>query len=157
MALARMVNRTRSDFSGLERLARRNPRLFMEAHGAALLQMMTWMNTGSPRESRTPPIRKGILRGSATAFSGGKVVGTGPAVAGATPANGAPKSDPLSGYIVYNTEYAAKMHEWEGGWGEFTEQAVDAGRKWMELHIRADREAFTKLIATEYGRRGGLR
>lgn len=146
----------KADLRNLEKLARKNPELFKKAHGKALLQLMTWMNTGSPREARTPPIKTGVLRGSATAFSGGEVVGTGPMAPGATPAASAPKGDALIGYIVYNTEYAAKMHEWEGGWGEKTEQAIDAGRKWMELHLRADRDAFTKMIAVEYGKGAGL-
>jgi hypothetical protein len=150
-----MVGGGGADLRPFYRWARRAPERFGKAQGAALLQLLTWMNTGSPRSSRTPPIRKGILRGSSSAIAGGEVVGTGPNVPGATPADRGPKSGPLFGYLVYNVPYAARMHEHEGQWGEKTLQAGDAGRKWMEEHLRADRDAFLEVLAAEFKRRAG--
>lgn len=138
------------DLSGLKKLQRKSPALFAKALEKPAIQMLTWMNTGSPRESRTPPIRTGVLRGSGTAFVGGKLVATTPSAgADGTPA-GSSNADGLNVHWVFNTDYAAKMHEYEGEWGEFTEQAKDAGNKWMEKHIIADRQAFAAFVAKEF-------
>lgn len=138
-----------SDMSGLRKLMKANPALFAAALEKPALQMLTWMNTGSPREAKTPPIKTGALRGSGSAFVGSKLIGTTPPATGATPAQSG-SAPPATVHWVYNTEYAAKMHEWDGGWGDYTEQAKDAGNKWMEAHIRADRAAFSEFVAKEY-------
>lgn len=102
------------------------------------IQMMTWMNTGSPAEPLKPPIRFGTLRGSASAFVGKKLIGTAPSEGGdPTPAMSYDAEDNVV-TVVYNTDYAAKMHEWKGGWGPYTLQDGNAGAKWIEKHIMAD-------------------
>lgn len=101
------------------------------------IQMLTWMNTGSPNEPLKPPIRFGTLRGSGSAFVGKKLIGTAPPEGEATPATSyAGPEGTIT--IIYNTSYAAKMHEWKGGWGPYTEQDGNAGAKWIERHLAAD-------------------
>lgn len=102
------------------------------------VQMLTWMNTGSPNEPLKPPIRFGTLRGSGSAFVGEKLVGIAPSEGGnPTPATSLSAAD-YTITVVYNTDYAAKMHEWKGGWGQYTKQDGSAGAKWIEKHLAAD-------------------
>ena len=102
------------------------------------VQMLTWMNTGSPNEPLKPPIRFGTLRGSGSAFVGDKLIGVAPSEGGEpTPATSLSAPD-YTITVVYNTDYAAKMHEWKGGWGPYTTQDGNAGAKWIEKHINAD-------------------
>lgn len=102
------------------------------------VQMLTWMNTGSPNEPLKPPIRFGTLRGSGSVFVGKKLIGIAPNEGGdPTPATSFQGPD-WTITIVYNTSYAAKMHEWKGGWGPYTTQDGSAGAKWIEKHIDAD-------------------
>jgi len=104
----------------------------------AAVQMMTWMNTGSPNEPLKPPIRFGTLRGSASVFVGSKLIGIAPSEGGEpTPATAYSANANII-TVVYNTSYAAKMHEWKGGWGKYTRQDGSAGAKWIEKHIAAD-------------------
>jgi hypothetical protein len=49
------------------------------------------------------------------------------------------------------------MHEWKGGWGKFTLQDGDAGKKWAEDHLRADRNDLWSMIANEFGQLTGLK
>ena len=101
------------------------------------IQMLTWMNTGSPNEPLKPPIRFGTLRGSGSAFVGKKLIGVAPPEGEATPATSyAGPEGTIT--IIYNTSYAAKMHEWQGGWGPYTTQDGSAGAKWIEKHLAAD-------------------
>jgi hypothetical protein len=111
------------------------------------VQMMTWMNTGSPNEPLKPPIRFGTLRGSASAFVGSKLIGVAPAEGEApTPATSfTANGNTIT--VVYNTKYAAKMHEWKGGWGPYTTQDGSAGAKWIEKHIAADAPLAMQGIA----------
>ena len=111
------------------------------------VQMMTWMNTGSPNEPLKPPIRFGTLRGSASAFVGSRLIGVAPNEGGEpTPATALSANANVI-TIVYNTEYAAKMHEWKGGWGKYTTQDGSAGAKWIERHIAADSPLAMQGIA----------
>lgn len=148
---------SRSDMANLQKLIKKSPAAFRKAQEIASLQLLTWMNTGSggTSESRKPPIRWGILRGSSSAFVGAVKVGDYPITIKA----GAKETiSPASSYvapdntttIVYNTDYAAKMHEWEGGWGEFTERDGDAGNKWIEKHLQADKDLFVKVLGIEF-------
>jgi hypothetical protein len=111
------------------------------------VQMMTWMNTGSPAEPLKPPIRFGTLRGSASAFVGSRLIGVAPNEGGEpTPATAYSANANII-TIVYNTAYAAKMHEWKGGWGPYTRQDGSAGAKWIERHIAADAPLAMEGIA----------
>jgi len=148
---------SKSDLSELKKFAIKSPKAFTKAQGKASLQLLTWMNTGSggSSESRKPPIRWGVLRGSSSAFVGDQKVGDfrinvkpgskeqiSPAVSYSAP--------PGTTTVVYNTDYAAKMHEWDGEWGEFTIQDGDAGNKWIEKHLQTDKDLFMKVIGIEF-------
>jgi len=148
---------SKSDLSELKKFAKKSSKVFTKAQKKASLQLLTWMNTGSggTPESRKPPIRWGILRGSSSAFVGDQKVGDfrinvkpgskeqiSPATSYVAP--------PGTTTIVYNTAYAAKMHELPGPWGEFTEQDGDAGAKWIERHLQTDKDLFMKVIGIEF-------
>lgn len=151
------------DFSGLEKLQQQSPEAFAKALQVAAIQFLTWANTGSggTNESRKPPIRYGVLRGSSSAFVNGELVQVYPqniqAGADDTPSparSGAQKE--VSTTWVWNTDYATKMHEWTGGWGKFTAQDGDAGNKWLEKHVQADKEIWAKVVAAEFKKEAGL-
>ncbi|GAG92747.1 unnamed protein product, partial [marine sediment metagenome] len=57
---------------------------------------------------------------------------------------------------VWNTDYGVKMHEWTGGWGKFTIQAGNAGNKWLEKHLRRDRNDLMKVIGMEFKKEAGM-
>ena len=145
----------------LKKLQRQSPKLFQEAMEKGAIQFLTWANTGSAKESRKPPIRWGVLRGSSSAFVGNKLVQT-------YPQNIKPGSEespsPLKSYAgkslvitwVWNTDYAAKMHEHKGGWGKFTTQDGDAGNKWIEKHLQKDKNDLMEMIAKEFKKVAGL-
>ena len=56
----------------------------------------------------------------------------------------------------WNTDYATKMHEHKGGWGKFTIQDGDAGNKWLERHLRRDKNDLMKMIAMEFKKAAGM-
>ncbi len=149
------------NFTPLKRLAKKFPETFRKAQEKAAIQFLTWANKGSKDETRTPPIRWGVLRGSSSAFVGNKLVLVYPIslLAGAperaTPATNhtAPKTTIT---WAWNTSYATKMHEWKGNWGKFTLQATDAGNKWLEKHLRKDRNALMEMIRDEVKRGTGM-
>lgn len=153
----------KNDLKNLERLVRRSPGAFKKAQEKASLQLLTWMNTGSggTSESRKPPIKWGVLRGSSSAFVGNSKVGD---FKINVDARSKEQISPATSYsapdgtttIVYNTEYAAKMHEWKGGWGEATERDGDSGEKWIERHLQADKDLFMKVIGIEFKKDVGL-
>ena len=66
--------KTTINLQGLIFLQQRSPAMFHEAMKRGAIQLLTWCNTGSPRESRKPPIRFGVLRGSSSAFVGSDLV-----------------------------------------------------------------------------------
>lgn len=125
------------------------------AKARVAMQMLTYMNVGSPAEPIKPPIRFGVLRGSGSVFVGNKLIGVGPAPAVKGGAKEQP--NPATSYagkpdeitVVYNTSYAAKMHEWNGGWGPYTTQDGSAGAKWIEKHILADGPLLMRIFAEE--------
>lgn len=122
------------------------------------IQMMTWMNSGSPKSSATPPIRWGVLRGSTTVFVGQKLINV---FQQDIKSGGSESPDPLKSYngkpgiitVVWNTDYAFTMHEERykpGKWkelGPFSKQAKNATDKWAEKHLAADKEILYKFIA----------
>lgn len=148
----------RTDFRKLDKLARKSPEAFRKAFKKGAIQFLTWCNTGQGRTSRKPPIRWGVLRASSAAFVGNELVATyDQNVQSDAPENPTPPtsySAPSADIItwVWNTDYAAKMHEWKGGWGKFTIQDGDAGNKWLEKHLLADKQALLKMIADEFGK-----
>jgi hypothetical protein len=130
--------------------------LIKEAQKIAGLQFLTWVNTGSPSESATPPIRWGVLRGSSSVFFENESLGS-------FKENIKPGSeetpDPLLTYngpkntitIIYNVEYAFKMHEERGKtWqelGPISNQSSNATDKWLEKHIASDGKILYNMIA----------
>ena len=132
-----------------------------KALAKAALQFLAWANNGSTQSSRKPPIRWGVLRGSSSAFVGSTHIGNSTTrIQPGAPENPTP-NESYSGNkneIVWgwNTEYAKKMHEWEGGWGPYTTQDGNAGAKWLEEHLQADKDMLMNLIGTFYKKEMGL-
>lgn len=129
----------------LSKLALDSPKEFEKALEKASLQFLTWCNNGSTKETRKPPIAKGFLRGSSSAFVGNKLVGVfqGQDNSMANKSHSAPTGQATFGW---NAEYATKMHETEYALGSVSEQDGDAGNKWLEKHLQADKEDFMALI-----------
>lgn len=150
----------RTDLSALLSLQKKSPALFHEAMKIGAIQLLTWCNVGSSKESRKPPIRFGVLRGSSSAFVGNELVQVFPQSikAGAkespSPAT-AHNAKKLTITVVYNTNYAARMHEGQYNPGEVSAQDGDAGNKWVEKHLEADKEILMALIAKEFKKRAG--
>ena len=120
----------------------------------AAIAMLDWFNNGSPNSSATPPIRFGVLRASSSAFVKGVIAKVNPqnvrsgADESPTPArSGSSKSKDIE--IVWNTPYAAVMHEDHYNPGPFSEQAGNAGRKWGEKHLASDGPLIAAEIARE--------
>jgi hypothetical protein len=116
------------------------------------VQLLNFCSQGSPNDPTMPPIESGYLRGSGSVFVGSELVGTSPKPYG--------KGDPLRSFsigqskegqtiisIIYNTEYAARLHEtkWKPG-GVIPSKAArnnpsiirNVGNKWIERHLKAD-------------------
>jgi len=155
----------RMDLRPLKGLQRRSPKLFAKAMEKGAIQFLNWANNGSKNESRKPPIRWGVLRGSSSGFVGNKLVQIFKQVIKAgSPERPSPASSGARGGLiitwVWNTNYAKKMHEWgkKAGqkWGKFTKQDMDAGNKWLEKHLRRDRDDLMKVIGLEFKREAGL-
>jgi hypothetical protein len=156
-SLSKTVN-----LSGLKKLQRKSPKAFNKAMKIGAIQFLTWANTGQGGVSnKKPPIRFGVLRGSASAFVGGKLVQVYPqpikAGADESPTPARSHSAPEDQITwVWNTDYATKMHEWKGGWGKFTQQDMNAGNKWLEDHLKADKKALRDVIGMEFKKELGL-
>lgn len=122
-----------------------------EAMEKAGIEFIRWCNVGSPNESAVPPIRWAILRGSCSVFVGDKLVSIFQPPEGIdgepTPAmtNDNPKQ--LEMKIVYNTDYATKVHEDLDL--KYSQRSLVAGaqKKWLEKHCAADADDFWKLVA----------
>ena len=151
--------KTGMDFTPLKVLGERSPEMFKESMAKGGIQFLNWANIGSRRESRTPPIRWGVLRGSSSVFVDTKLVSVfkskvkSGAPEGATPAKTNDFPKPLTLTFVWNTDYAAAMHEHDGNWGEATLRAGDAGNKWLELHMARDRQDLMEFIADDFIKR----
>ena len=142
----------------LAKLQKQSPKHFKEAQKRGAIQFLNWANNGSAKSSKKPPIRWGVLRGSSSAFVGNSLVMKFPYVTKqgiATPAESYSGKDLIITWC-WNTDYAAKMHEWTGGWGKFTLQDGNAGNKWIEEHLQADKEDLMKVIGEEFKRVAGL-
>ena len=145
------------NFKPLKKLAEKSPKFFALAQRKAGIQFLNWANNGSGNSSKKPPIRWGVLRGSSSVFRGKFLVAKSPnkvrsgAPEQPTPADGYEgNAVPTTLTWVWNTDYATKMHEHTGEWGEFTQQDGDAGRKWVEEHLDKDRNDLMKMIASEF-------
>ncbi len=149
------------DFRELEKFQRQSPEHFKEAAKVGAVAFLNWANMGSGKESRKPPIKWGVLRGSSSAFVGNELVMIFPG--DILPGSEEEKTPALS-YNgkelvitwIWNTDYAAKMHEWQGGWGEATERDTDAGNKWLEKHLDKDKNDLIEVIGKKYKKVSGL-
>ncbi len=139
----------------LKEFKKKSPKFFKEAAKAGAVAWLNWANMGSARESRKPPIRWGVLRGSSSAFVGNELVMIfpfdieGEAEKGATPAKSYSAKDLIITW-VWNTDYAYRMHEWKGNWGEATERDTDAGNKWAEKHLIKDKNDLIEVIGKKF-------
>jgi len=146
----------------LKRLQRKSPEAFNKAMGRGGIQFLTWANVGSKNSTRKPPIRFGVLRGSSSVFIGNELLMVYPQNIKAEaderpdPAKSNDYAKDLTLTFVWNTDYAAKMHEWKGNWGQFTEQDGDAGNKWLEEHLIKDRDDLIKMIGKEFAKETGI-
>lgn len=136
------------DLKPLKRLAKKSPAIFSKAMAKGGIQFLAWANNGSPLEPSKPPIRWGVLRGSASAFVGSKMV-TMIQENGGTPLTSYSET-PTTISWIWNTNYAARMHEHTGNWGDATANDPGAGNKWLEKHLNADKEALMKMIEAEF-------
>lgn len=146
----------------LKRLAKKSPTLFKKAKKIGAIQFLTWANNGSSNESRKPPIKWGVLRGSSSAFVGNELVeifqqtvASGSAEK-ASPAISMGASSPKIITWVWNVNYAVRMHEASYSLGPKSAQDGDSGNKWVEKHLKADREDLIKVIGKEFKRLAGL-
>ena len=145
----------------LEKLKRQSPEHFKKAAKAGAVAWLNWANMGSKKESRKPPIKWGVLRGSSSVFVGNELVMIFPgdissgSKEGATPAQSFNGKELMITW-VWNTDYAFKMHEWRGDWGKATERDTDAGNKWAEKHLLADKKDLIEVIRREFKKESGL-
>ena len=149
--------KVRTNLQGLIFLQKRSPVIFHEAMKRGAIQLLTWCNTGSPREARKPPIRFGVLRGSSSAFVGSELVEvfqqtikTGSSESPSPALSHSANSKTIT--VVWNTNYAKRMHETEYTPGEYSEADGDSGNKWVEKHLQADKDALIQVIAKEFRR-----
>jgi len=138
---------------GLKKLQRKSPAAFNKALEKTGLQFLNWCNNGSKNESAKPPIRFGVLRGSSSVFVGSKLVGVQSQnikeKGQATPAKSY-NGKPHTMTVVWNTNYAKKMHEWKGNWGKYTLQDMNAGSQWLQKHLNKDRNDLIKMIKNQF-------
>lgn len=130
----------------IKKLARKSPAAFEKAMAIAGLTFLDWANNGSSRESRKPPIKWGFLRGSSSVFLGNKLLGAYEQEDNRE-ANRSHSEKPFTLTWGWNAEYATNMHETDYQPGEHSERDGDAGNKWLEKHIRADRDALMEMTA----------
>ena len=131
------------------------------------LQLINNTVNGSPNEAVRPPIRDGRLRGSGTVFVGSKKVGdTTFAGKGGTPAQSYNERDKNIITVGFNTEYAANMHENLQPYGKqfvpggkipkrTAANVADVGGKFLERHLKADKDELAKLYADKYRKEAG--
>jgi hypothetical protein len=147
---------SKSEMNGLKALRKKSPTAFRKAQEIAGLQMLTWMNDGSSVCPAKPPIDWGVLRGSGSVFVGKDLVGVAlNAPSGSTPEKAWNAAISTTTWI-YNTAYAARMHEHDGDWGAKTKADPGAGNKWIEKHLSADKENYLQLIAQVFKKEAGL-
>ncbi len=149
--------------NGLNHLIKHSNDHFNMAMSRGAIQFLTWCNTGSMGSPKKPPIKWGVLRGSSSAFVGTKLVSVYPqdidseAEEKPSPARSvsglSAKPNDITATFVWNTEYATAMHEWDvppHHWGLATLRDYDAGSKWLEEHLKADKDALMKMVAIEF-------
>lgn len=114
------------------------------------LQLLNYIVNGSPNEGVTPPILTGTLRGSASVFFENELVQQGQNGASSISGN---NKDKIT--VVFNTPYAARMHEGRWNPGPISQQAGNVGNKFIVKHVDGDKvdlmKMYAKLIKKENG------
>ena len=115
------------------------------------LSLLNFCLNGSKNSSRTPPVLTGDLRGSGSVFVGNKMIQDSKGASKGTP-NTTYSENPDTITIGFNTEYATKIHENlepAGGLqlGTKSREAGDAGGKFVEEHLDADKESLLEIYA----------
>lgn len=128
------------------------------------LQALNNTVNGSPSEDSRPPILTGRLRGSGTVFVGNKRIGDS-LYPGGTPATSSGENNSNVITVGFNTEYAARMHEHLEPYGTpdpITGKTFKAHRdagtvtgKFLERHLKADKEELMKLFSLIYKKEAG--
>ncbi len=124
------------------------------------LQLLHNTVVGSPNEGVRAPIRKGRLRGSGSVFVGSKKVGDTTFLGKrGTPAQSHSEKNPNIVTAGFNTEYAALVHENlqpKGSWvpggkdGKGASLSADVGGKFLERHLKADKDELMQLYTDTY-------
>lgn len=128
----------------------------MKAKTVMGLTAINFIVNGSPGEPVVPPIMHGILRASGSVFVGSKFVG-------GNNLTGAPRSESNTSHsapdsvvtIGFNTAYALKMHETDWMPGPVSVQSGDVGNKFVEKHLKADKEIYLETYAKIFKRETG--
>jgi hypothetical protein len=136
---------------GLQKFASNKLLVNERACTVVALQLLNNCANGSPKEPVVPPIWIGYLRGSGSVFVNDKFISATPAIAGSTPLRNFKvqlKEGQTIISIIYNTPYAARLHEkkWEPGAKSI--KAGNVGNKWIERHLKADAAELMWLYGT---------
>ena len=136
----------------IDKLAKQSPKLIDETLKVAGIQFLTWANNGSPKEPAKPPIKWGFLRGSSSVFLGGTLVSVYEGEDNKD-ANKSFKAGPRTLTWGWNAVYATRMHEEDYTPGPKSAQDGNAGNKWAEKHLSADKEDLMAFIAADLKKR----
>ena len=125
---------------------------FKKAWGAVGLQLLNNTVNGSPAEPVVPPIMHGYLRGSGSVFIGSELLATSDKFGETNHSGDAKPNTSYSGKdmeltIGFNAPYAARMHEGEWKPGPVSQQSGDVGNKFLEKHLKNDRQELMQLYA----------
>lgn len=123
------------------------------------LQLLNWVVNGSPKEPVVPPIYWGVLRSSGSAFVGSEFVGGTnflPVISpGQVVLNKILREKPNTITIGFNTAYATRMHETNWMPGERSLQSGDVGNKFVEKHLKSDKEDLMAFYAVIFKKETG--
>ena len=131
------------------------------------LQLLNNAVNGSPNEGARAPIRDGRLRGSGSVFVGSKKTGDTLFLGNSgTPAQSYTESNENTVTVGFNTEYVANMHEnlkpygkqfIPGGKNKVRSAAnvSDVEGKFLERHLKADKEELMYLYTETYKKKAG--
>jgi hypothetical protein len=120
------------------------------------IQLINNIMNGSPKESVVPPVKSGELRGSGSVFVGSKLVHSVEKVKGKGNPNTSHTAKINTVTVGINTSYAAILHEkpfsetkMKGSWspGPVSKKSGDVGNKFVEKHLKADKEELMQLYA----------
>jgi hypothetical protein len=111
------------------------------------LQLINWVVNGSGNSSRVPPVLTGLLRGSGSAFVGSKYIGATPQFNGEGEPNKSLSEKEGIVTVGFNTPYAHRWHENEFNPGPFSQQSGDVGYKYLEDHLKADKDDLIAFYA----------